>query len=93
MNKKKLVLDVLNKLLPYRPMAEWIIALIESKYADEKIIDDLLIIISKAIKSTKKESEKTKLEKASKTIKKIKEVEKKQKKQESEEIEKMIKEI
>lgn len=71
-NKKKLIIEVMKKLLPYWPMAEGIIALIESKYIDKKAIDWLLVIISEAIKTTKWDKERSKLQRAVEAVQKIK---------------------
>lgn len=73
--KKKLLIKVLNKLLPYWDLAEGIIALVNSKYIDENTIDALLLIITQAIKTTKKKQQKEKLERSISAIQKIKDQE------------------
>jgi hypothetical protein len=37
--KKQLIIKVLEKLKPYWDLAEGVLALVESKYADEKLVD------------------------------------------------------
>jgi hypothetical protein len=61
--KKKLIIKVLTKMKPYRNLAEGILALVESSYADEKTIDGILHIMNQSIKSIKKENEKELMQK------------------------------
>ena len=51
--KKKLVIQVLTKLKPYRNLAEWILALVESSYIDEKSIDGIIKFTSDGIRHIK----------------------------------------
>lgn len=60
--KKKLIIKVLTKLKPYRNLAEGILALVESRYVDEKTIDGVIKIMAKALKNTKNKQEKDKLQ-------------------------------
>lgn len=51
--KKKLIIQVLTKLKPYRNLAEGILALVESPYIDEKSIDGIIKFIADGIKHIK----------------------------------------
>ena len=88
--KKELLLKVLNKLLPYRNLAEGLVALVDSKYIDEKTIDGLLLIINQSIKNVKEGKEKTKLMKAVEVVQKIKHSEKIEREDEAEEVERLL---
>lgn len=70
--KKQLLLKVLVKLQAYRDLASGLIALVDSKYIDEKTIDGILMIINQSIKHVKWEQEKTKLIKAMDIVQKMK---------------------
>lgn len=91
--KKQLLLKVLTKLQPYRDLAEGLIALVDSKYIDEKTIDGLLIIINQSIKNVKQSKNKEKMVKAVEIVEKIKHSEAAEKEQESEDIEELLKGI
>jgi hypothetical protein len=71
-SKEDLLIKLLTKLLPYRDLAEGILALVESSYADEKMVDGLLLLISQSIKNVKNTEAKAKLEKGLEAIQKIK---------------------
>jgi len=71
-NKKEIIIKVLTKLKPYRNLAEEILALVESNYVDEKMIEWLLKIIDTALKKTNKDNERKKLIQAQAIIQKIK---------------------
>jgi len=73
--KKQLLLKVLNKLLPYWNLAEGLIALVDSKYIDEKTIDGLLVVINQSIKNVKDSKNKEKMVKAVEIMEKIKQEE------------------
>ena len=60
---------------PYRNLAEGILALVESSYADEKTIDWIIHIMSQSIKSIKKDNEKTVLQKWLEKIQQIRHME------------------
>lgn len=94
MDKKKgLLLKVLKKLQPYRNLAEGLIALVDSKYINEKTIDGLLVIINQSIKNVKEGTERTKLQKAVEVVQKIKHSESIEKEQEAEEVERLLEDI
>ncbi len=77
--KKELIIRVLSQLKPYWDLAEGILALIDSWYADDQTIDGLIHIISNSIKKIKNESEKTALQKWLEKIQQIKMLEEDQK--------------
>ena len=66
---------MLTKMKPYRNLAEGILALVESSYADEKTIDWIIHIMSQSIKSIKKDNEKTVLQKWLEKIQQIRHME------------------
>lgn len=82
--KKKLLIQVLTKIKPYRDLAEGILALVESSYIDEKAIDGVIHLISQSIKTVKNKWEKTKLQKWLEKIQKIKQMEEDEKMSEGE---------
>ena len=86
--KKELLLKVLKKLQPYRNLAEGLIALVDSKYIDEKTIDGLLTIINQSIKNVKQSKNKEKMVKAVEIVQKIKQ--KEMKDTEAEDVEKLL---
>ncbi|EKD25135.1 MAG: hypothetical protein ACD_80C00113G0003 [uncultured bacterium (gcode 4)] len=69
--KKKLLIKILTKLIPYRNLAEGILALMESSYADEKTIDGILLLMNQSITTVKNKKVKEKLQKGTELIKKI----------------------
>ncbi|MBU0627447.1 hypothetical protein KKG31_00655 [Patescibacteria group bacterium] len=91
--KKQLLLKVLKKLQPYRNLAEGLIALVDSKYIDEKTIDGLLLIINQSIKNVKEGKEKTKLQKAVEVVQKIKHSEKIEREDEALEVERLLEDM
>ena len=91
--KKQLLLKVLTKLQPYRNLAEGLIALVDSKYIDEKTIDGLLVIINQSIKNVKETKSKEKMVQAVEIVEKIKHSEEMEKEKESEDIEELLKGI
>jgi len=73
--KKQLLINVLSKLKPYRDLAEGILALVESGYADEQAIDGVIHIIGQSIKKLKNDEDRTKLQKWLEKIQQIKALE------------------
>ena len=62
MNKQK-VLKILNDLKPYRDLAEWMIALIEAWFMDKETYQNMLFMISSAIKEISEWEDKENLKK------------------------------
>jgi peptide subunit release factor 1 (eRF1) len=73
--KKELLIQILNKLKPHRDLADGILALIESSYADEKAIDGVIHVIANSIKTLKNSEQKTILQKGLEKIQQIKSME------------------
>jgi len=73
--KKQLLIKVLKKLQPYWNLAEGLLVLMESSYADEKTVDGLLDIMLASIKTIKNDKEKTELEKGITLVQNIKKME------------------
>ena len=67
--KRKLLIQVLTKLKPYRNLAEGILALVESEYCDEKALDGTAKFITERIKHIKEAKQKE-------WVQKIKDIEK-----------------
>ena len=82
--KKKLLINVLTQLKPYRNLAEGILALIESSYVDDQAINGIIYLINQSITTVKKENEKTMLKKGLEKIQEIKRMEEANKMPESE---------
>ena len=76
--KKQLLIKVLTKLQPYWNLAEGILALVESQYCDEKMIDGIANLIAQSINKTKDEKQKAKFKKSMEVIKKIQQKEMKE---------------
>ncbi|MEI6118487.1 MAG: hypothetical protein WCP92_04575 [bacterium] len=74
-HKKKLLIKVLEKLQPQWNLAEGILALVKSSYADDKAIDGIVHIISNSIKRVKNTQEKNMLTEGLEKIKKIQRLE------------------
>ncbi|MCX6824850.1 MAG: hypothetical protein NTY80_01380 [candidate division SR1 bacterium] len=81
--KKQLLIKVLTKLMPYRNLAEGILALVESSFADERTMNGIVLLINQSIKTITNSKEKEKLEQGIELIKKIQQQENKDKKQEN----------
>jgi len=79
-NKKKFLIKVLKKLQTQRPLAEGFLALLESEYATDKIMDNLINALQEAIEVVKTDSEKNTFKKGLRLIKKIRNKEEQQEK-------------
>lgn len=75
MTKQELLIQTLEKLVPYRELADGILALVQSEYADDETIDAVIHLISQSIRTTKKEQEKIILQKWLEKIQTIKHME------------------
>lgn len=73
--KKELVIKVLEKMLWYRDMAQDLLVIVKSSLCSDELLNSLINIINKAIKTVKKDDEKMVLEKSLLQIQKIKEME------------------
>jgi len=73
--KKELLIQILNKLKPHRDLADGILALVESGYADEKSIDGVIHVIANSIKTLKNDEQKTILQKGLEKIQQIRSME------------------
>jgi len=84
---------ILEKLVPYRDLAQDIIVLIKSDYADKKTIDRLIYIISQSIKIAKKIEEKKTLNKSLKEENIIKTIEENERNLDDEKTENLLNNI
>lgn len=73
--KKELVIKVLERLQWHRTMAQDLSVIVKSSYCTDEILDSLISLINKAIKTVKKNDEKTILEKSLTQIQKIRQIE------------------
>jgi uncharacterized protein involved in tolerance to divalent cations len=73
--KKELLINVITKLKWHWDLAEWILALLESSYIDDKAIDWLIDLVSKSIKACKNNVDTNKMKKWLEKIQEIKELE------------------
>lgn len=71
MDKKEVLINILDKLSPYRDMAIWLKAMIELWHMDDSFTDNLITIINGSIKNTTSLVTKTKLQKASQILQDI----------------------
>ena len=56
--KKQLLIKILTKLKPHRDLADGILALVESGYADEQAIDGVIHVIANSVKMIQNEHKK-----------------------------------
>lgn len=77
--KKGLVIKVLEKLDWYREMAPDLLVIVKSSYCTDEILNSLINMLNKAIKTIKKDDEKIILEKSLQQIQKIKQMEENEK--------------
>jgi len=77
--KKELVIKVLEKLQWYWDLAEDLLVIVKSSYCTDDLLDSLIRLISKSIKTVKKWNERKLMEKSLIQIQKIKEMEEKSK--------------
>ena len=75
MNKQK-VLKILNDLKPYWDLAEWMIALIEAGFMDKDTYQNMLFMISSAIKKMPEWKDKEKIKKEFEDLKRTEKKEK-----------------
>lgn len=89
--KKELLIKVLKKLQPQRDMAEGFLALIESEYITDNIMNMLISTLQESIEAIKGDSEKEKFKKGLKLIRKIKnQEEQEEKKMTDEDLDKIL---
>ncbi len=88
--KKQLLVKVLTKLKPHRNLADGFLALLESKYITDEIMDKLIGALQEAIETVKAEKEKDTFKKGLKLIKKIKSKEDQEMKMTDEELDKLL---
>lgn len=88
--KKQLLIKVLTKLKPYRNLAEGFLALIESEYCTNEIMDKLTLALQDAITSVKSAKEKSRFKKSLQAVKKIREQEEQEEKISDEELDKLL---
>lgn len=79
MTKKELLIQTLKKLKPHRELAEGILALMESWYADDKAIDGVIHVIASSLRTLKDDEQKTILQKWLEMVQKIKDMEENEK--------------
>lgn len=91
--KKELLIKVLKKLQPQRDMAEGFLALIESKYVTDEIMDKLISALQEAIEVVTTDMEKEKFKKGLNIIKKLKDQEEQEEKMTDEDLDKLLETI
>lgn len=77
--KKELVIKVLEKLEWYREMAPDLLVIVKSSYCTDEILNSLINMLNKAIKTIKKDDDKKILEKSLQQIQKIRHMEENEK--------------
>lgn len=73
--KKQLLIKVLQKLQPYRNLAEGIIILLNKNKLEKSVVDDLVKLVAHAIKDVKTVKNKNQIIQSLEKIRKIKEEE------------------
>ena len=73
--KKQLVIKVLEKLEWYWDIASDLLVIVKSSYCTDELLNSLINLVNKAIKTTKKSDEKMILERSLQQIQKIKQIE------------------
>lgn len=73
--KKELVIKVLEKIEWYREIAPDLLVIVKSSYCTDEILNSLINMLNKSIKTVKKDDEKRILEKSLQQIQKIKQME------------------
>lgn len=84
---------MLKKLQPQRDMAEGFLALIESKYVTDEIMDKLISALQEAIEVVTTDMEKEKFKKGLNIIKKLKDQEEQEEKMTDEDLDKLLETI
>ncbi len=74
--KKLLILKVLEKLRWHRDLAEDLIILVESSYCTDSVLDSLINLIYKSMKTIQKGNEKEFVQRSLEKIQKIRQIEK-----------------
>lgn len=77
--KKELVIRVLEKLEWYREIAPDLLVIVKSSYCTDEILNSLINMLNKAIKTIKKDDDKKILEKSLQQIQKIRHMEENEK--------------
>ncbi|MCF7834493.1 hypothetical protein K9M48_00360 [Candidatus Gracilibacteria bacterium] len=75
MDKKAILISILKKLVPYRDLAEGILALIEESDISSEMIDGILNLINKEINKNKKVKNMSLFQESLNLVKKIQEQE------------------
>ena len=73
--KKQLVIKVLEKLEWYWDIASDLLVIVKSSYCTDELLNSLISLVNKAIKTAKKDEEKSVLERSLQQIQKIKQME------------------
>lgn len=73
--KKQLVIKVLEKLEWHWDMASDLLVIVKSSYCTDELLNSLISLVNKAIKTAKKDEEKSVLERSLQQIQKIKQME------------------
>jgi len=88
--KKKFLIKVLKKLQPQWNLAEGFLALLESKYVTDEIMDTLIGALQEALEVVKSDKEKETFKRWLKLVKKIKNQEDKEEKMTDEELDRLL---
>ena len=82
MNKKAILQETLQQLLPHRDLAEGFLVIINSQDITDEILDNFITILSESIKTVEDNTTRENLLKAKNQLKDIQLLEEKQRKQE-----------
>ncbi len=90
MDKRSYIISILQKLKSYRPIAEGILALIESTYCNDQTIDVLLKMLRQGVKQVTTRQGQEKFQKAIELVQKIKHTEEQEDKNKEMELDAML---
>ena len=70
-SKQKKLITILEKLAPYRPSAEGLIALLSTMEVEDKILENIIKLINSSIKELKTAKNKAKMQQVTKLLEKM----------------------
>lgn len=77
--KKELIIKVLERLQWHRDMSQDLLVIVKSSYCSDEILDSLMNLVNKTIKTVKGNDDKVLLEQSLKQLRKIKSMEENEK--------------
>ena len=91
--KRKLVIQILQKLQDVWKLAPWFLIIVQSEYLTETVLDTLADVLQRSIASVSSELEQAKLQQALTLVQKIQHREQESREQDIQDLERMMDEI